>query len=166
MNPVPPKGLHVSTPTDTTIVLSRAFNAPRRLVWEAMTTPDRMRHWMLQPPGWTLTICECEARVAGSLRVVSKNEEADPAMSLLGVFTEVVLHERMVHTEMMLLGNGQPIGSLVETHVFAEKNGVTSMRITQVYASKEARDGAVASGASEGMEACYRQLDELLAQRA
>ncbi len=162
----PVKGLQVTTPTDTTIVMTRAFSAPRRLVWEAMTAPDKMRRWMLQPPGWTLTACECEARVAGTLRVVVKSPEADPAMMILGVFTEAVEHERMVHTEMMLLGSGQPIGSQVETHEFAEKNGVTTMRITQVYATKEARDGAVSSGASEGMEACYKQLDELLSQRA
>lgn len=159
-------GLKVTTPTDTTIVMTRSFNAPRRLVWEAMTSPDKMRRWMLQPPGWTLTVCECDARVAGTLRVVMKSPEADPAMSLLGVFTEAVEHERMVHTEIMLLGSGQPIGSQVETHEFTEKGGVTAMRITQVYTSKEARDGAVSSGASEGMEVCYQRLDEMLAQRA
>jgi uncharacterized protein YndB with AHSA1/START domain len=66
----------------------------------------------------------------------------------------------------MVLGSGQPIGSQVETHEFAEKNGVTTMRITQVYASKEARDGAVGSGMDQGMEACYQQLDALLSQPA
>ena len=163
-----PKGLQVSTPTDTTIVLTRMFNAPRRLVWEAFTIPDTMRRWMLPPPGWSLTVCECEARVAGALRLVWKSEEADPAMSLLGVFTEAVMHERLVHTETMLLGGGggQPLGSLVETHEFAEKSGVTTMRITQVYVSKEARDGAAASGAGEGLEACFKHLDALLAQPA
>lgn len=160
------QSLQVTTPSDTTIVMTRSFNAPRKLVWEAMTTPEKMRRWMLQPPGWTLTACECEARVAGTLRVVSKSPEADPAMMLLGVFTEAVQPERMVHTEIMLLGDGQPIGSQVETHEFTEKGGVTTMRITQVYASKEARDGAVSSGTSEGMEACYKHLDALLAQPA
>ena len=121
-----PRGLQVSTPTDTTIVLTRTFSAPRRLVWEAMLTPDKMRRWMLPPPGWTMTVCECEARVGGSLRLAWKSEEADPAMSLLGVFTEVVLHERIVHTETMALGSGQVIGQLVETHEFAERGGVTS----------------------------------------
>lgn len=159
-------GLQVSTPTDTTIVLNRTFNAPRRLVWEAMTIPDKMTRWMLPPPGWTTTVCECDARVAGSLRIVSKSPEADPAVMLLGVFTEVIKHERMIHTETMLLGSGQPIGSQVETHEFVEKGGVTSMKITQVYPSKEARDGAVASGAVQGMEACYQQLDEMLARPA
>ncbi len=163
MSPAAPKGLQVSTPTDTTIVLTRTFNAPRRLVWEAFTVPDIMRRWMLPPPGWTLSVCECDPRTAGALRLVWKSEDADPAMSLLGVFTEAVVHERMIHTEIMLLGSGQPIGSQIETHEFTEKNGVTTMRITQVHASKEARDGAVASGAEEGMEAGFKQLDALFA---
>ncbi len=161
-----PKGLQVSTPTDTTIVLIRTFNAPRRLVWEAMFTPDKMRRWMLPPPGWTMTICDCQARAGGALRLAWKSEEADPVMTLQGVFTEVVPHERIVHTETMLLGTGQTIGKLVETHEFAEKGGVTTMRITQVYESKEDRDGAVASGMDQGMEAGYQRLDAVLAQPA
>jgi uncharacterized protein YndB with AHSA1/START domain len=166
MNPTSPKSLQISTPTDTTIVLTRTFNAPRRLVWQAMFTPDKMRRWMLPPPGWELTICECEACVAGALRLVWKSAEADPMGTLHGVFTEAVAHERMVHTETMVLGSGQPIGSQVETHQFAEKGGLTTMRITQVYASKEARDGAVASGMDQGMEAQYKQLDAMLARSA
>jgi uncharacterized protein YndB with AHSA1/START domain len=160
------RGLEVSTPTDTTIVLTRTFDAPRRLVWEAMFHAEKMRRWMLPPPGWTTTLCECDARVAGALRVVWKSAEADPVMMLYGVFTEAAAPARAVHTETMLLGSGQPIGSQVETHEFSEKGGVTSMRITQAYVSKEARDGALASGMDQGMEACYKQLDAVLAQGA
>lgn len=155
--------LQISTPTDTTIVLTRAFNAPRRMVWEAFFTPDKMRRWMVPPPGWTMSVCECDPRTAGPLRIVWKSADADPAMALHGVFTEANAPERIVHTELMVLGNGQPIGSQVETHEFAEKGGVTTMKITQVYVSKEARDGALASGMDEGMEACYKNLDEVLA---
>ncbi|HEY6724882.1 MAG TPA: SRPBCC domain-containing protein [Polyangiaceae bacterium] len=161
--PTPGKDLHISTPTDTTIVLSRTFDAPRHLVWQAMFTPDKMRRWMLPPPGWTMTTCECDARVGGAVEVAWKSEEADPAMTLRGVFTEVVPHERIVHTETMALGSGQVIGSLVEKHEFAEQGGATTMRITQTYASKEARDAAIASGMDQGMEAGYKQLDMLLA---
>ena len=163
MNPTV-KGLQLSTPTETTIVMTRAFDAPRRLVWQAMFTPDRMRRWMLPPPGWTITTCECDPRVGGALELAWKSAEADPFMTLRGVFTEVVLHERIVHTETMALGSGQTVGSLVEKHEFAEKDGVTTMRITQTYDSKEARDGALASGMDQGMEACYAQLDAVLAQ--
>lgn len=166
MNPTPSKGLQITTPTDTTIVITRTFNAPRRLVWEAMFTPDKMRRWTLLPPGLTMTVCECDARVGGVLRLVSRSEEADPAMTLLGVFTEVVPHIRAVHTETTMLGSGQVVGSLVEMHEFAEKGGVTTMRITQTYPSKEARDGVIASGMDEGLEACYERLDALLARHA
>jgi uncharacterized protein YndB with AHSA1/START domain len=161
-----PKGLQITTPTDTTIVLARTFNAPRRLVWDAMFIPDNMRRWMLPPPGWTTTVCECDPRVGGALKLAWKSEEADPAMTLQGVFTEVVLHERAVHTEVMALGSGQTVGSLLEQHEFAEKGNATALRITQTYNSKDDRDGAIASGMDQGMEACYAQLDALLAQRA
>ena len=63
-----------------------------------------------------------------------------------GVFTEVVDQERAVHTELMVLGSGETIGKLVETHEFTEQDNVTTMRITQAYESTEARDGAIASG--------------------
>ena len=159
-----PAGLQISTPTDTTIVLTRTFNAPRRLVWDAMFTPDKMRRWMLPPPGWTMTRCECDARVDGALELAWKDAEADPVMTLQGTFTDVVLHERAVHDETMALGSGQVIGHQVETHEFEEVGGVTRMRITQLYDSKDARDEAVRSGMEHGMEAGYQQLDAVLAQ--
>jgi uncharacterized protein YndB with AHSA1/START domain len=161
-----PKGLQISTPIDTAIILTRTFNAPRRLVWEAMFTPDKMRRWMLPPPGWTMTVCECDARLNGALKLAWKNDDADPVMTLQGVFTEVVPHERIVHTETMAMGTGETVGSLVETHEFAENGGVTTMRITQKYESKEARDGALASGMDQGMEAGYQKLDAVLAKAA
>jgi uncharacterized protein YndB with AHSA1/START domain len=156
-----PEGLQISTPTDTTIVLTRSFSAPRRLVWEAMTDPAKMRRWMLPPPGCTMTVCEVEARVGGTLRLAWKSADADPVMTLHGVFTEFVPHERMVHTETFKLASGELISSMLEAHEFAEKGGVTTMRITQTYDSKEARDGAIASGLGEGCEAGYKELDAL-----
>ena len=161
-----PRGLQISTPADSIIVLTRTFNAPRRLVWEATFTPERMRRWMMPPPGWTMTVCECDVRVGGALRVAWKSDEADPAMTLHGVFTEVAAEERAVHTETMVLGSGETIGRLVETHEFAEQDHVTTLRLTQVYDAKEARDGAIAPGMDEGMEACYVRLEAMVTQPA
>jgi len=160
------KDLQISTPTATTIVLTRTFNAPRRLVWEAMFTPDRMRRWMLPPPGWTLTTCVCEPREGGTLDLAWKSDDADPAMTLRGTFTEVVPHEHAIHTETMALPSGQVVGSLIEKHAFAEEAGSTIMNITQTYDSKDARDGAIASGMDQGLDACYQQLDALLGKSA
>lgn len=165
MNTTAPSDLQISTPTDTTIVLERTFNAPRRLVWEAMFTPDKMLRWMLPPPGWTATTCECDARVGGKLSIAWKSDEANPAMTLQGEFTDVVPHEHAVHTETMALGSGQIIGFLVERHEFADKGATTAMSITQTFNSKDDRDGALASGMDQGMEACYQKLDALLGER-
>ena len=156
--------LQIATPTDTTIVLTRDFKAPRHLVWAAMTTPDKMKRWMLPPPGLTLEVCEVEPRLGGSLKLAWKSADANPVMTLHGEWTEFSPHERMVHTETMKLGSGETVVSLVETHEFTEKSGITQMRITQTYKSKEDRDGALASGMDQGMEACYQQLDALVAQ--
>lgn len=166
MNSTGAQALQISTPTPTTIVLTRTFNAPRRLVWEAMFTPDKMRRWMLPPPGLTCTLCQCEPRVGGALEVAWKSDAADAVMTLRGEFTEVVVHERAIHTETMALGSGQVIGSLLEKHELAEHDGVTTVTITQTYTSMEDRDGARASGMDEGMEACYQHLDALLAEAA
>lgn len=166
MNQPPESHLQISTPSDTTIVLTRTFQAPCRLVWEAMFTPTWMRRWMLPPPGWTLTLCECDPRVGGALRLEWKSQSDEQTLTLSGVFTEVIEHKRIVHTETMTLGSGQNIGSLLEMHEFSEHAGITTMRITQTYNSKADRDGAIASGMSEGMEAGYKQLDAALAQPA
>lgn len=155
--------LQITTPTDTTIVLTRDFKAPRHLVWAAMTTPEKMKRWMLPPPGLTLEVCEVEARLGGSLRLAWKSAEANPVMTLHGEWTEFSPYDRMVHTETMQLGSGEIVVSLVEAHEFTEKSGITQMRITQTYKSKEDRDGALASGMDQGMEACYQQLDALVA---
>ena len=104
MNATVTLGLQISTPTDNTIVLKRTFNAPRRLVWEAMFTPEKMQRWMLPPPGWTIASIECDARVGGKLSVAWKSDEANPTMTLRGEFTELVLHELAVHTENMATG--------------------------------------------------------------
>src|SRR5215216_2262894 len=126
MNPTSPQGLQISTPKDDIIILTRAFNAPRPLVWEAMFTADKMRRWMLPPPGWSISRCECDARVGGALSLDWKSDEGDQTMTLRGEFTEVVPYERAIHTEAMALGSGESIGSLVEKHEFAEEGGVTT----------------------------------------
>ena len=161
-----PKGLQVSTPTDTTIVLTRSFNAPRRLVWEAMTEPAKVRRWMFAPPGWTMTTCEGEPRVGGTFRLAWNDEKGNPSLLIHGVNKEVILHERIVHTEIMEMGCGGPIGELLATIELTEKGSVTHMRMTLAFDSKEARDGALASGMEHGMEAGYKQLDAMLAPHA
>jgi uncharacterized protein YndB with AHSA1/START domain len=172
MPALPSSSLQLSLPNDTTIVFTRTFNAPRHLLWQAMFTPDTMRRWTLPPPGCTLTHCQCHPRPGGLLKLVFTSNPPASAMTLQGVFTEVTPHERAVHTETMTLSEAgkedQVLGSLTETHEFKESDAhspLTTLRITQTYPSKESRDTALASGMDQGMEACYQQLDKLLAQQ-
>lgn len=156
-------GLTVSTPSDTTIVMTRSFDAPRALVWEAMTDPDRIRQWIFAPPGWTMTTCEGEARVGGAYRWAWNDEHGKAALAIHGVFREVVPCERSVHTETMEMGCGGPVGELLATLELTEAGGRTHMRMTLAFDSQQARDGALASGMEHGMEAGYTRLDEQLA---
>ncbi len=155
-------GLQVATPTDTTIVMTRSFNAPRRMVWEAMTDPDKLRRWLFAPPGWTMTICEGVAKVGGSYRWAWNDENGKPALTIRGVFKEVVAPERIVHTEVMEMAGCGPLGELLATLELSEKSGVTHMKMTLAFDSKQARDGALASGMEHGMEAGYASLDAML----
>jgi uncharacterized protein YndB with AHSA1/START domain len=164
MNARSPNVLRLTTPTDTSLLLTRTFAAPRRAVWDAMTLPALMRQWMVPPPGWSLSACACDPRVAGALHLAWKCDDSDETMALLGVFTEVIPHERLVHTEVMVLGSGDVIGAQIETHEFLDTAGATEMRITQVLSSREARDAATASGMEHSMETGYANLEAFLAR--
>lgn len=156
-------GLHVSTPTETTIVMTRSFNAPRRLVWEAMTNPAKLRRWMFAPPGWTMTVCEFEPRIGGPYKWSWKNEQLDPVMTIHGIMTEVVPQTRIVHTQTMEMAQCGPAANFTVALELTEESAATQMRLTLTYPSKEARDGALKWGMEHGMEIGYKRLDEMFA---
>ncbi len=156
--------LNVSTPSDTTIVMTRDFNAPRELVWSAMTDPAILPKWLFSPPGWKMTTCEGAPRVGGTYRWAWSDQSGKVALVIHGVFKEVAAPSRIVHTEIMEMASCGPCGELLATLELTEKKGVTSMRMTLSFDSKAARDGAIASGMEHGMEAGYKQLDAMLAE--
>jgi uncharacterized protein YndB with AHSA1/START domain len=153
--------LQVTTPTDRVIEMTREFDAPRHLVWEAMTKPEFVRRWLYAPEGWAMTVCEMDVRVGGRFRWAWNGPDGKHAMAIWGEHREVVPPEKVVHTESMEVG-GAELGQLVATLVLTEKGGVTTMRMTLVFPSKEARDGALASGMEHGMNIGYQRLDTLL----
>lgn len=155
--------LKITTPSDLEIVITRGFDAPRRLVWQAMTRPDMIRRWLFLPPGWTMTRCDEDVRVGGVYRWEWAGPDGRPAMAMGGVYREVVPHERLVRTEKFEFGCQPQAGEQVGTLEFIERGGGTLVRITVVYPSKEARDAALASGMEHGMAAGYNQLEALLA---
>jgi len=157
--------LQVTTPTDREIVLTRVFDGPRRLVWDAMTRPELLRRWLFGPPGWEMTQCDDDSRVGGKFRWAWRGPEGE-TIAMFGVYREVTRPERIVRTESFDIGCPSQSGEQIATLVLTEKDGKTTLTLTVLYPSKEARDGAIASGMEHGISAGYDRLDEILAADA
>jgi uncharacterized protein YndB with AHSA1/START domain len=154
--------LKINTPTEREIVIVREFNAGRHLVFEAMTRPELIKRWLFLPPGWTMTACEEDVRVGGAYRWEWAGPDGKTAMKMHGAYREVVAHSRLVRTEKFEFGGASQAGEQLATMDFSENAGRTTITITVVYPTKEARDAALASGMEHGMSIGYDQLEELL----
>src|SRR5688572_30084511 len=116
--------LTVTTSTDREIVLTREFDAPRELVFDAMNNPELLKRWLLGPPGWTMPVCEIDARVGGVFRHVWRNTDGTE-MAMRGVYREVVPPERVVRTESFEFGCAAQAGEQVATMVLTEQGDKT-----------------------------------------
>jgi uncharacterized protein YndB with AHSA1/START domain len=154
--------LQVTTPGEREIVLTRVVDAPRHLVFDAMTRPELLRRWLLGPPGWSMVVCEVDLRVGGTFRHTWRSADGKD-LSMHGVFREVLPPERIVRTESFDLGCDSQAGEQLATAVLGEQGGKTTVTITVLYPSKEARDATLASGMEHGVAAGYDRLAELLA---
>lgn len=152
--------LQVTAPSDLEIVMTRVFNAPRHLVFDALTQPDLVKRWLLGPPGWTLPVCEIDLRVGGAYRYVWRREETGEDMGMGGVFREIEKPVRFVATERF--DEAWYPGESLVTQELEEESGRTRLTATMLYESKEARDAAAASGMENGVESSYQRLDEVL----
>ena len=155
-----PDSFKVSTPSDREIQVTRNFDAPRRLVFDAFTKSELVRRWLLGPPGWTMPLCEIDLRVGGAYRYVWRSESDGSQMAVGGVFREVIALERLVATEKF--DDAWYPGVALGTTLFAETRGITRATITVLYESQEARDTARRSGMEHGMAAGYDRLETLL----
>ena len=152
--------LTVATPNDLDIVTSRDFDAPRALVFDAHTRPELVKRWLLGPPGWSMPICEIDLKVGGKLRYVWRSDKDGREFSMTGIHKEVARPERIVHTEYF--SDNWTGGEALVTTAFTERSGKTNVTITMHFASKEARDGALATGMTDGMESSYGMLEDVL----
>jgi uncharacterized protein YndB with AHSA1/START domain len=153
--------LRVTTPTDREIVLTRAFDAPRHLVFEAFTRPELLKRWY-GARGWNLVSCEIDLRVGGRWRFVSHGP-GGAQMAQSGVYREVLPPDRLCFTE--IFDDQSYPGESVVTHAFAERDGTTTLTSTVRYASKEARDIVLEYPMARGLTEGYDRLAELLAER-
>src|SRR5205085_10360082 len=131
--------LNVTTPTDREIVLTRVFDAPRHLVYDAFTKPELLKRWF-GPRGWSLAVCEVDLNVGGGFRFVLRSPDGKE-MGMRGVYREIVPPERSVHSESF---DDYPGESLV-TAVLVEEAGKTTLTATIEYSSQEVRDIVIKS---------------------
>jgi uncharacterized protein YndB with AHSA1/START domain len=157
--------LKVTTPTDREIVLTRVFDAPRRMVFDALTKPELLKRWF-GARGWNLVVCEVDLRVGGTWRFVSRGPGGED-MGHGGVYREILPPERLVCTE--LFDDQSYPGESLITHELAEQTGKTTLTSTLLYASREGRDVVLsypmARGVAEGDDRLTEMLAEMLQSR-
>jgi uncharacterized protein YndB with AHSA1/START domain len=153
--------LQVITPTDREIAMTRVFDAPRRLVFDAWTKPELVKQWLLGPPGWSMPVCEIDRRAGGTYRYVWRSDRDGTEMGMRGVYREIVPPERIVATESF--DDPWYPGEALDTTVLVEQGGKTAVTTTVRYESREARDAVLKTGMEQGVAASYDRLAELLA---
>jgi len=151
----------VERASDRELVVSRSFNAPARIVFEAWTKPEYLtRWWAPRSLGVSLFECEADVRPGGAYRYAFGHDPNSPEV-FFGRYTEVLPHSRLVWTQVY--ERMKSAGEAVITATFEEAEGRTRLKLSQVFPSKEALDGAVASGMERGMRETFDQLDALVA---
>jgi uncharacterized protein YndB with AHSA1/START domain len=147
----------ITTPSDREVVMTRVFNAPRRLVWEAWTNPEHVPHWLLGPEGWTMPVCEIDLRPGGGWHFVWRKTDGTE-MGMRGAYREVTPPERLVSTESW----GENWPETLNTLVLSEEAGKTTVTQTILYPSKDARDAALKTGMKDGADQSFDRLDDYL----
>src|SRR5262249_23895593 len=153
--------LTVEAKGEREIVMTRVFDAPRRLVFEAFTKPELVKRWLLGPDGWSMPLCQIDLRVGGTYRYVWRRDSDRTEMGMGGVYREVVPPEQIVSTEVF--DEAWYAGDAVSTLLFVERGGKTIVTQTVLYESREARDGVLKSPMETGVAASYDRLEKLLA---
>ena len=152
--------LKVTANGDRDVVITRSFDAPRQLVWDAYTKPELLRRWLGvgYVPDVTLAVCEVDLRVGGKYRYVWSGQTF--RMGMGGEYREVKAPERLVSTERY--DESWYPGGAVGTMVLTEKGGVTTVTTTMRYDTKEARDAVMKSPMEQGMAFGFDTLEKLL----
>jgi uncharacterized protein YndB with AHSA1/START domain len=159
----------VSLPSEREVKVTRSFKAPRALVYRAYTEPQLVQRWLLGPAGWSMPVCEMDVRVGGRFRWRWRSYKDGSEFGFTGTFREVQPASRLVHTEAYdpgTVGDGYPGNDALVTVTFSEEGGVTTVTTLIDFGSKEARDGALATGMTDGMEQSYQLLDGLIGDHA
>ena len=150
----------VTTPSDEEIRMTRLFDAPRRLVWEAMTRPEHVKQWWGRlGEGYSVPVCEIDFRIGGAWRMVNRHPKGEAAFH--GEYREIAPPDRVVFTEIY---EAFPDTVSVVTAEFREEDGKTRMTTTVRYPSLQVRDMVMGSGMAKGAGISYDRLEDLVAE--
>ncbi|MDQ2977630.1 MAG: SRPBCC family protein [Acidobacteriota bacterium] len=152
--------LQITTPSEREIAMTRVFDAPRRLVFDAWTKPELLKRWLGVRGGWSFAVCEVDLRVGGAYRFVWRGPNGKE-MGMGGVYREIVPPERLVATEKF--DDPWYEGEALDTTVFVERGGKTTVTTTVLYASREVRDAVLQSPMERGVAESYDKLAQILA---
>ncbi len=152
----------IDTPGDREVVMTRVFDAPRQLVYDAYTKPELISRWLIGPAGWTMPVCEVDLKVGGNYRYGWQSADGKTSGSH-GVYQEIVPPERVVVTESF--DDPWYPGEAVATTTFVEAGGRTTMTMSVRYDSKETRDMVVKTGMEGGVASSFDHLEQILAEQ-
>ncbi|PCC72956.1 Uncharacterized conserved protein YndB, AHSA1/START domain [Nannocystis exedens] len=147
----------VTLPSDTEILITRAFDYPAELIFKAWTTPELVKRWWGFPTSEWL-VCEVDLRVGGRWRYVIRDQDME--VGFHGEFREIDRPRRVVSTEVY---EGFPDGEALNTVTLEEVGGVTTMRTLVQHSCKEHRDAHINSGMESGMQVSYNRLEDVVA---
>jgi len=153
--------LQITVPTDREIAMTRIFNAPRHLAFDALTKPELIKRWLSGLEGWSMVVCDFDLRVGGAYRYVWKHNDSGTEMGMGGIIREIVIPERLVSTEKF--DDAWYPGEALGTFVLVEQDNQTTLTQTVRYESREARDSVLKSPMEEGVVGSYDRLAQLLA---
>jgi uncharacterized protein YndB with AHSA1/START domain len=154
--------LQVTTPSERELSMTRVFDAPCSLVFDAWTKPELLKRWLGVRGGWTFAVCEVDLKVGGAYRFVWRGPDGRE-MGMGGVYREIVRPERLVATEKF--DDPWYEGEALDTTTFIEREGKTTATTTVLYASREVRDAVLKSPMERGVAESYDKLAEVLASR-
>ena len=150
----------VTTPSDQEIRMTRLFDAPRHLVFEAMTKPEHVKRWWGRlGEGYSVPVCEIDLRVGGAWRFVNRHPKGEAAFH--GEYREIAPPSRLVFTEIF---EQFPDGVSVVTAELTDEGGKTRLTATVRYPSLEVRDMVMSTGMAKGAGISYDRLEDLVAE--
>lgn len=159
-----PPNFAVTAHGDREIRITRDFQAPKRLVFEAWTKPELVRRWLLGPDGWTMPVCTIDFRVGGSYRYEWEKKDIGAKMAMGGTFLAISPPDRIESTE--LFDDPWYPGGATNTLTLSERAGVTTMAIIVRYQDRATRDAVLQSPMESGLRIGFDRLANILGESA